>query len=113
MNARFFFLAAVIVGGAGCGSPDICARGSSCSNDPMPTMSEITQCKATLDANKNATCANLVVQYLNCTFDNRVCGAGMVTDGSLSATKAENNCKQQFDAADGCCRANPTSTACK
>ncbi len=81
-------------------------------NDPMPTQSEITTCRATLDANRNATCYSLVLTLNTCVADNRVCNSGGTTDAPLTLTKASNNCKSQFDAANSCCMGNPTSSAC-
>ena len=79
----------------------------------MATPSAITECQANLDANKNATCYNLVLDYTNCVLSNRVCTSGGTTDIALTATKSSNNCKAQIDAANSCCASNQTSSACQ
>ncbi len=113
MTLRTLVLAVLVAGVVGCGSGDPCGQPSSCPNDPMATPSDITACRATLDANKNATCFSLVVSLGTCVKSSRVCNSGGTTDERLTSTKAENNCKNEFDAATSCCAGNPTSTACK
>ena len=113
MKALILVLAALAVGVVGCGGSDPCGRASPCPNDQAATPSEITACRAGLDASRNATCYNQVLAYFNCAADNRVCTAGGTTDGALSSTKAQNNCRTQIDAATSCCASNATSSACK
>jgi hypothetical protein len=112
MSIRIWILAAVVSGVVACGGTDPCGA-STCMNDPMPTPSDISTCRATLDANKNASCYKLVIDYTSCALSSRVCTSGGTTDLALTETKVTNNCKSQFDAATACCTSNQTSTACQ
>jgi hypothetical protein len=113
MNRIGYVVAVVAVGMLGCGGGDLCSRPSPCANDVMSTPSQIDQCKATLDANKSATCYNEIINLLTCSKNNVVCTAGNTTDPQLTATKTANNCRNQLDAANSCCMGNPQSTACQ
>ncbi|MBK7862673.1 MAG: hypothetical protein IPJ65_29505 [Archangiaceae bacterium] len=110
---RVVLFASLAVALAGCGGGDSCSRGSPCPNDQMRTPSQVTECRATLDANKNANCFREVVAYSDCISSNIVCTSGGTTDVDLTTTKAANNCKNQFDAASSCCASNAGSTACQ
>lgn len=109
---RTALLAVVAVVGAACSS-DPCSRQSPCPNDPMKTQTDIQNCRATLDANKNATCYKEVVTWADCVTKSVVCTSGGTTDVQLSSTKASNDCRNQFDAASTCCASNQSSSACQ
>jgi hypothetical protein len=97
---------------AACGS-DPCSKPSPCPNDVMKTPAQIDQCRASLDANKNAPCYQLALATGECIQSSTVCTAGGTTDGALTITKASNNCKNQIDASTSCCMTNASSSACQ
>lgn len=117
MNRTVFSVAAVgallLVVACSSSASAICNRESPCPNDVPATQAQKDQCVSTLKANESSDCYNEVVTYVECQLDNVVCGGDQKTDGKLSATQAENNCKNQKADAVACCTKSPSATACK
>jgi hypothetical protein len=78
----------------------------------MPSTEQVSQCHATLAANRNAVCFPEMVAVSECQQASVVCTSGGTTDVALTITKATNDCKQALDASKSCCAANPSSTVC-
>jgi hypothetical protein len=90
-----------------CGS-DPCSRISPCPNDVRSTATEIAACRTKSQPNQTAACFTLVTNLDSCLGGSVVCDSSGRTDGIATLTA----CKTKIDAAEACCKANPTSTAC-
>lgn len=104
---------AVVAVACSSAADDICTKNSPCGNDVPPTQAQKDQCISTLKANETSECYSEGVSFLQCQQNNIVCGGDQKTDGKLSATQIENNCKNQKADLLSCCTKNSSATVCK